>query len=986
MSKSLKKITFLIVLLFSLALFSQEPVSIHISENEGLPDVEIYDILEDKEGFIWIAADKGLYRYDGKSYVNYSTKKKRGLSVFNLKEDSQGRVWCNNISGQFFYAEKDSLHLFTDIKDRVNHLVPRFIINNNFLEIVTDKGYYRVNINSKKISKVAREKNDQEVTPVYDIFSYKSSLFYATTRIYKVKNGATQLLKINNKKSATRFFTINNELFVNVVYRSSTPPNLKNRLLKISNNSIEEVNLPKELVKRRINYIEEINNDLWFSTDKGVFIYTFKKNKFSFKRKLFQNEFITKVVKDVKDNFWISTIDNGLFIIPNLEIVEQKLPKNLEHITTMVKLDNHLIYGTKRGKMVVKNSKTESQYSFSLLSSREINDLVYSKEKNIILISQDLDSYVWDLNTNTINYFSRISSSKDIKIIDNSILFSGSKESYFLKDVLNEYAVVKRNLKKPILVKSKKAEKNGTKIPLREKRSYSNFFTKDGRIYVSYVDGVFVTNTINETKEIKLNNESIFGIDFTETSDGIVWVSTFKNGVLGIVEGQIVYNYDITNGLSSNQTSIIKADKNNLWIVNENSLQFIDRKEKIAKSISIKDELSISKISSMIIEESQIFIAGNNGIVSFDKQKVFKKTPMPKVYFTSVKIKDKLVENKSRYQLKYINNNMDFSFNSNGFMSKENIVYHYRLLELETAWKTTTSNNVRYPSIPHGQYVFEVKAVNKHKNTESSVKRIRVKVIAPFWLQWWFYLIIMIIISHLYTVRIKRIKKLQNEQLAKEKLGTKLVLSQLENLRSQMNPHFIFNALNSIQEYIITNDKYSASLYLSDFSKLIRKYLDQSRILEVSLKEEIETLKIYLALEKNRFEENFEYTFEVDENINVSKTLIPSLFLQPYIENSLKHGLLHRKENKELIVRFKFDERTACLLCEIEDNGIGRKASYEINKNKENYHSSFSISATNDRVELLNKDKEKKIKISTLDLYDDEERSIGTKVILNIPQ
>lgn len=986
MLKSLKKITLLFVVLFSLTLFSQEPVSIHISENEGLPDVEIYDILEDKKGFIWIAADKGLYRYDGKSYVNYSTKNKRGLSVFNLKEDAFGRVWCNNISGQFFYAEKDSLHLFADIKDRVNHLVPRFIINNNFLEVVTDKGYYRVSIDSKKITRVPREENDKEVTPVYDIFNFKSSLFYATTRIYKVNKDSTQLLKINNKKSASRFFTINNELFVNVVYRSSTPPNLKNRLLKIKGDFIEEINLPEELAKRRINYIEEINKDLWFSTDKGVHVFSFKDNKFSFKRTLFQNEFVTKVVKDSKENFWISTIDNGLFIVPNLEIIEQKLPKSLEHITTMVKLEDQLVYGTKRGKIVVKNSKANIQYSFNLFSSREINDLVYSAEKNIILISQDLDSYVWNLSTNTINSFPRISSSKDLKIIKNSILYSGSKESYFLKDALKEYAVVKKGLKKPILKESKNTEKNGTKISLREKRSYSNLFSKDGKIYVSYVDGVFVTNTKNQTKEIKLNDESIFGIDFTETLDGVVWVSTFKNGVLGIKNDSIFLNYNITNGLSSNQTSIIKADKNNLWVVNENSLQFLNRKEKVSKSISIKDELSITKISSMIVEDTQIFIAGNNGIVSFDKNKVFKEVPIPQVYFTSVKIKDESVDIKSRYQLKYINNNMDFSFNSNGFMSKENIVYHYRLLELETAWKTTTSNNVRYPSIPHGQYVFEVKAVNKHKNTESGIKRIRVKVIAPFWLQWWFYLIIMVIISHLYSVRIKRIKTLQNEQLAKEQLDTKLVLSQLENLRSQMNPHFIFNALNSIQEYILTNDKYSASLYLSDFSKLIRKYLEQSRILEVSLKEEIETLKIYLELEKNRFEENFEYQIEVAENVNVSKNLVPSLFLQPYIENSLKHGLLHKKESKQLIIRFNFDEKTKSLHCIIEDNGIGRGASYEINKNKENYHNSFSTSATNDRVELLNKDKDKKIKISTLDLYDEKGKAIGTRVTLTIPQ
>lgn len=982
---SLKKSIQTCILFVSIALFSQEPVSIHISEKEGLPDVEIYDILEDKNGYIWLAADKGLYRYDGKSYLNFSTKNKRGLSVFNLKEDKFGKIWCNNISGQFFYVEGEKLHLFADIKDRVNHLVPRYIITQNHLEVVTDRGYFKVHLSTKEIKEIKREKGDEKITPVYDIYKYNDGLFYATTRIYKVEGAKTSLLKVIDKKNASRFFTINNELYINTIYRNLASPSLKNKLYKYVNGNIIELKLPKELINKRINFIEQIKDNVWFSTNKGIEVFSIKEGVLIHERSLFSKEFVTKVIKDKSDNYWISTIDNGLFIIPNLEIVEQKLPIDLQYITTMVKIGENLVYGTKRGKLVVKNSLTNKVFSFSLSSSREINDIVYSKEKNIIIISQDLNSYIWNLNTNVLSFFPNLSSSKDIKIVKNDILFSGSKDSYLLKNSLKNYKVNNRVLELPIIRNSKIKSSNESKQRLRQKRSYSNLLAKNNDIYVSYVDGVFMTSE-NGTKEIKLNNESIFGIDFAQTTDGVVWVTTFKNGILGIEKDKIVYHYNDKNGLPTNQTSIISSDGNNLWVVNENSLQLINRDENLFKRISIKDELSITKISAMIVDEKDVFIAGNNGIVNFNKEKVFKRNTIPEVYFTSFKIKNKEVAIKSRYQLKYINNNMDFSFNSNGFKSKENIIYYYRLLKLESEWKTTTSNNIRYPSIPHGQYVFEIKAVNKHKLTESKVKNIRVKVIAPFWLQWWFYLIITIIISHLYAVRIKRIKIKQDEQIAKEKLDNKLVLSQLENLRSQMNPHFIFNALNSIQEYIITNDKYSASLYLSDFSKLIRKYLDQSRVLEVSLKEEIETLKIYLELEKNRFDDNFEYKIELEESIIESQILIPSLFLQPYIENSIKHGLLHKKGMKKLLIKFSYEKKRHELLCEIEDNGIGREASYLINKKRENYHKSFSTSATKDRIDLLNKEKKNKIKYSIFDLHDEKEKSTGTKVVLTIPQ
>lgn len=987
MLKSLRNVIVVGFIFFLQIVFAQEPVSIHLTENEGLPDVEFYDLLEDKEGFIWLAADKGLYRYDGKTYLNFSTENKRGLSVFNLQLDDKGRVWCNNISGQFFYIENNQMHLFVDIKERVNHLVPRFIITKDHLEIVTDRGYYRAHLVDKTITEVEREREDNKDTPVYDIYNFNNSLFYATTRIYKITQNKTILKKINENKNSTRFFKLQNDLLIHVNYAALHKQDRKTKFFRYDNTSFIEVQFPKELQNKKINRIVSVDKQIWFCTNKGVIICTLNKNKLVFQNHLFSSESITKVIKDKDHNYWFSTLDNGLFIVSNLEVNRQKLPKDFLYITTMIKVGDQIIYGTKRGLIVVKNTNTEAFFNVDLNFNREITKLVYFKKKNLILISQELRSYIWDLNSNVIQQYVGFSSAKDIKIVNSKdVLFSGSKESYIIKNVIPKSSFKISEIRKPKLRSNSTQKTSLKKIQLRTRRSYANFSSSEEKIFVSYVDGVFVTDSLGtNSKEIKLNNASIFGINFTETDDGIVWISTFKNGVLGVLNDSIVHRYTTENGLLSNQISRIKADKNNLWVVNDMSLQFVDRENNAVKNVSVKDELSLVKISSVLVGDEELFVAGNNGIVSFDKKKVFKQSQAPLLNITAVKIKGKNVGLKSWYQLKYRNNNIDFHFNSNGFKSNDNIEYHYRLKDLENEWKTTNSTSVRYPSIPNGNYVFEIKAVHKSSLAESEIKSLRVKVIAPFWMQWWFYLIVIIILSHFYVVRLNQVKQKQQEQLEKEKLDKSLVLSQLENLRSQMNPHFIFNALNSIQEFIITSDKYSASIYLSDFSKLIRKYLDQSRKIEVSLKEEIETLKIYLELEKLRFNNQFEYSIEFDKDLDLTKTYLPSLFLQPYIENAIKHGLLHKKENRVLQLIFSLDASNKQLVCVIEDNGIGREASHIINQKASGYHTSFSTSATNDRISLLNKDTDRKISCNIVDLTNEDRQPLGTKVVLKIP-
>jgi len=200
-----------------------------------------------------------------------------------------------------------------------------------------------------------------------------------------------------------------------------------------------------------------------------------------------------------------------------------------------------------------------------------------------------------------------------------------------------------------------------------------------------------------------------------------------------------------------------------------------------------------------------------------------------------------------------------------------------------------------------------------------------------------------------------------------------------------MNPHFIFNALNSIQELYTNGDKKMANEQMANFAALTRKILDVSGKQKIDLIDEIDILTKYLELEGIRFENDFSYQINLSDEIDEDYIQLPPMLIQPYVENAIKHGLLHKKGVKQLILNFTLSADESILYCEVIDNGIGRKASAEINKNKNAKHISFATSATQKRLDLLNKDKTTSVTVVFDDVLDEQQQIIGTSVNLQIP-
>jgi len=233
-------------------------------------------------------------------------------------------------------------------------------------------------------------------------------------------------------------------------------------------------------------------------------------------------------------------------------------------------------------------------------------------------------------------------------------------------------------------------------------------------------------------------------------------------------------------------------------------------------------------------------------------------------------------------------------------------------------------------------------------------------------------LFVLIIIILLFGFLLFRNNKIKNRQKTLE-LEQKL-------FRSQMNPHFIFNSLSSIQTYIIKNKAIEAGAFLADFAILMRLVLENSRVEYIPLEQEIETMKYYLQMQKLRFEYHFSHTFEIDENLETEYVLIPPMLTQPFIENALEHAFNIKKSDNILYVRYM--QYNKFLQVEVEDNGIGRKKALSTKKSK---HKSFAVSLTKSRLENLNRRKKNKINFEMIDLISDTGNHLGTKIKFRIP-
>jgi two-component sensor histidine kinase len=335
----------------------------------------------------------------------------------------------------------------------------------------------------------------------------------------------------------------------------------------------------------------------------------------------------------------------------------------------------------------------------------------------------------------------------------------------------------------------------------------------------------------------------------------------------------------------------------------------------------------------------------------------------------------------------YKNNHFSFSYTGISNSDPQHVLYQYQMLGFDENWQPLTELDfATYTNLPYDNFEFQVRALSKN-GIWSEPATFSFSITPPFWLTWWFISIsaIAFLLTFYGIYRYRRQNLITSLEKEKYEFQSKMLTLEQQSLNSSMNRHFIFNALNSIQYYINRKDRLSANIYLSNFAKLIRKNLDSSQSNFTSLQEEIERLELYLNLEHMRFKDKFEYSINIDSDVDTESIEVPAMLLQPFLENSIWHGILPKKELGEIKVNISKTEEGE-ILFSIQDNGIGIETSRREKLQSNGNHISKGMSITNGRIDLIRKMTRQNIKLEgPYEILREDKSVAGTEVKIYLP-
>lgn len=483
--------------------------------------------------------------------------------------------------------------------------------------------------------------------------------------------------------------------------------------------------------------------------------------------------------------------------------------------------------------------------------------------------------------------------------------------------------------------------------------------------------------------------------DISETANQMIVVSTRGEGVLFLAEDTI-YQIKEADGLASDNILHITIDDDIIWLSTNkglNKISFIDY-EKFwyeIETYDITDGLVNNEVNETVVLNNELWVGTKKGLSIFKPNEVGPNSMPPPIYLTGIQGAGSSYAIEQDYNLAYDQNNFVLNFIGLSYKDPGNLTYQYKMNGVDSIWLTTTNTSVQYTTLPYGQYEFQVKAINHDGFASIEAASVRFKINTPFWHTWWFRLLyVMMIAGVIYlTIRIRvnqitrkaKAEEQQNQKMAEMELKT--VEMELKALRAQMNPHFTFNTMNSIQQYIGNHDPDSAQRYLTKFARLIRSILDNSELGLIPIKEELKSLELYIELEKMRFEDQFDYEITVDKTVDEGYDRIPPMLIQPYVENAIWHGLQHKKGMGKIKIELK--NREGRIKCSIEDNGIGREKAQELKGSNQTKHKSFGMMITKERLEILNSMNNSGLSVNVIDLKDPKGNVAGTKVEIFIP-
>ena len=1034
----LKTISLLFVIVQSCTLNAQQNNFLNFSVADGLPQSQVYCMAEDHHGYLWLGTQGGgLSRFDGAEFKSFTIRD--GLTnnyIEALYRDST-ILWIGTRNG---------LSIFDGIKFQ-NHYLERdqqlavtafFRTADGKMIVGTNRGVYHFDGKSFKKDIVFRRLKNAYITDFYE--DSVGNLWVASKNgILKIAENETLFFNRSNFLGNEEVTSISTDKKGNIWFGSF------GGVFIWDGNSFRNLDESNGLSS---NFVLDVFTDeegkVWMGTqDAGISILNPLDSTFTYINDSngLCNNHVRKILKDSWGNIWIGTSGGGIckyfgqqflhfYISDNpadnfVYAVGQDTFGSLWLATSddgVAKMDSSGIqhfgetegFVNQKSKAILCDSKGRiwlgsngngvawfDGHNFHFLKEEEslignwTRDILEDNDGNIWVASASDGIFKITLRDSIIHDLQKIKT--DTLIIDDSL--------FIQTDTLLTDSMV-------ILFQNEQFSRQHL---LNSNKINALYLDKENRLWWASADkgvGYFKDENVvvlyDKSDGLPTNNiRCILG-----DGSGNIWMGTAGYGIVKIKESADTLEVRVFNesdGLTSGNVYLMEFDNlGNLWVgcgrgVDQISFDAEQNFKQVNHYGQSEGFYGIETCQNAVFldNENSIWFGTINGITKYipGSEKVNKIGPV--LRFTGINLFYESLKNtpfadwltnentlKPGLEFPYQQNHLGFEFFGVNLTNPKKVQYQWILEGLDKEWSPLSAgNNVSYPNLPPGNYTFKVKAFNEDLVSNGEPISLSFSILPPFWQRWWFILASILlgisVIGMIFKLRIDQIRK--RAKVKQEQLEMENNLLQLEQkaLQLQMNPHFIFNALNTAQSLFISDDANSARLLISKFAKLMRAILLHSRETSIPLEQEVEMLKNYLSIEQFSRPNKFDFQIKTADNLDLEELMIPPMMIQPFVENAVKHGINNIKGKGKIEIEFSKKDDT--LECTITDNGIGRSASIEINKQKTKNHKSTALMVTKERLDILNNGNGKYKSLEISDLLNGDGSPAGTKVVVRMP-
>ena len=1008
------------------------------SVNEGLAQSQVYAMIEDRYGYIWLGTQGGgVCRFDGKNFTQYSTR--HGLVnnyVESLFEDKDGNIWIGTQKG---FSKFDGQAF-------QNYHLPK----NDFITAISQEPLGKIWIGT---SNGTYQFDGEKFTDYHLPSSRVNCFFYDNKDNLWIGTDESGTYQIRDEK-VLKNFKLADGLSANNI-KNIYQDDQNNIYFGIFNGGINVYNgsyfsyfrIDEGLASNLVtNMFADDEGQIWISSqDKGVTIWNPKENTFSYLNESdgLANNHVRNILKDHWGNYWIGTSGGGVSKYSGQQFIHFNTSNGLlgNQVYALAKdtVGHFWLSSSTRGISYFDRKEfthygADEGFADVKCKSIFVDDAsrvwIGTEGMGLALYTQDTFRFFTHDDGLSGNFIRDIIQDNQGKIWvatagDGITQIEISREKFSLSPLLNgsidssfqsQQIHYRDNLKFRIYRKGK--------LGLKSRKITDLHVDKKGRVWFATRD-----NGIGFFKD----DESIFTISnkdglldnhvrsLTEDTDGNLWIGMASKGICKLklyrnsftIENYNSFSYiddrQIGNVLTSNNVYLLQLDADqNLWVGSEVGLDKIsfDKVRNINKIKHFgKSEgfigIETCQNSSLRDSMKNLWFGTMNGLTKYNPNSATNNPIPPIVKISAVNLNyEPLFQTEFKkwanprggilpgLELPYDQNDLEFEFQGINLSNPEKVLYQWKLEGASDDWTPRRSKNTAdFNNLPPNKYTFFLRAFNEDGIANKTPFQMSFTILPPFWQTWWFRLVSILLsiflIGYFTRVRINQIRRKAAREKEKLEMEKHLLSLEQKALQLQMNPHFIFNALNSIQSLISQKDEKTARYQLAKFSKLMRSILENSRSQVISLEDEIQTLQNYLAIEKSSRGNTFDFEVTTLLEMDTEELMIPPMMLQPFVENAIIHGVAHLTENGKINIHFL--QKNNLLECSIEDNGIGRAAAKEIKSQIEHQHKSAALEVTQERLDILTKDLRGLKSLEIIDLKNESGDASGTKVVVRLP-